>query len=151
MSKFTRSAILALGLAPTINLALVTTAKSQEEPKNTTIALPANQLICSLESAYGVFRGSSFIPDPQKHGYSLTPKILKLPDSDNRIFREKRGWVLWIENPTEENYFSPTSHAFDEANFEWFLTYTYFDKKGPPVSISLKRVCAELRDIVPSH
>ena len=150
MIKLINCNILALGIALMTSLTFVAAASSQEAQNNAAITLSGNFLICGLDRASGVFNGSSFIPDPKKHGFSPTPKALNLPDRDDRIFQEDSGWILWMENPTEENYFSTESNAFNEENLEWFLTYTYFSDDGP-VAISLKRVCSKLRDIAPSQ
>lgn len=126
-------------------------ASTQETQQSQTITLDSATLICSINRVYGVFKGSSFIPDPDDHGFTKGPKILSLPSISDRISYGSRGWVLWKEDATESNGFSSISNAFNETTLEWYLNYTFFSGDNMPVSISISRLCSELREIAPDR
>lgn len=126
-------------------------ASTQESQQNQTITLDSDTLICSIDRVYGVFKGSSFIPDPDDHGFTEGPKILSLPSISDRISYGSRGWILWQEDATENNGFSSSSNAFNETTLEWHLNYTFFAGNNMPVSISINRLCSELQEIAPDR
>jgi hypothetical protein len=126
-------------------------ASTQEAQQNQTITLDSATLICSTNRVYGVFKGSSFIPDPDDHGFTEGLKILSLPSINDRISHGSRGWVLWKDDATESNGFYSVSNAFNETTLEWHLNYTFFSDGNMPVSISISRLCSELREIVPDR
>src|SRR6056297_3441730 len=118
--KFIRTSLItAFSLAPVI-------ASGAEN----TITLEDSALICAIDNVYGVFEGSTFIPNPDTHLYEDRPILLTIPKKEDRVFQDKRGWALWVENANAENGFSSASHAFNEADLEWYLNYTYLSENA---------------------
>ena len=119
-----------------------------QEPQDGKLVLDPDLLICALDNAYGVASGNSFSPEPRQYGYTEGPKVLKIPAVDDRLPEHERGWIHWKEDATTENGFFSTLHGFNGSTFEWHLNYTFISTSGVPVSVSLKRICSELDEII---